>query len=85
MLDPALRRPGRLDREVEVGVPDQQGRAEVCVQLIEHVSCVMLTSAATRDNRTVTQMRALSKLLVIQHRTISKKLPACMQVHLLRI
>eukprot|EP00953_Heterococcus_sp_UTEX-ZZ885_P031163 16383-Heterococcus_DN1.PRE.5 len=28
MLDPALRRPGRLDREVEVGVPDQQGRAE---------------------------------------------------------
>ncbi|KAG5181326.1 P-loop containing nucleoside triphosphate hydrolase protein [Tribonema minus] len=28
-LDPALRRPGRLDREVEVGVPDQAGREEI--------------------------------------------------------
>jgi len=28
-LDPALRRPGRFDREVEIGVPDKQGRHEV--------------------------------------------------------
>ncbi|HZW55462.1 MAG TPA: CDC48 family AAA ATPase [Nitrososphaerales archaeon] len=28
-LDPALRRPGRFDREIEIGVPDQQGRLEV--------------------------------------------------------
>ena len=28
-LDPALRRPGRFDREVEIGVPDQKGRYEV--------------------------------------------------------
>ena len=29
ILDPALLRPGRFDREVYVGVPDQQGRAEI--------------------------------------------------------
>ena len=28
-LDPALRRPGRFDREVEIGVPDKQGRYEI--------------------------------------------------------
>jgi transitional endoplasmic reticulum ATPase len=28
-LDPALRRPGRFDREVEIGVPDKKGRHEI--------------------------------------------------------
>ncbi|MCW3997679.1 MAG: CDC48 family AAA ATPase [Candidatus Bathyarchaeota archaeon] len=28
-LDPALRRPGRFDREIEIGVPDKKGRHEV--------------------------------------------------------
>jgi len=28
-LDPALRRPGRFDREVEIGVPDKAGRYEI--------------------------------------------------------
>ncbi|HSB50090.1 MAG TPA: CDC48 family AAA ATPase [Nitrosopumilaceae archaeon] len=28
-LDPALRRPGRLDREIEIGIPDEQGRNEI--------------------------------------------------------
>ena len=28
-LDPALRRPGRFDREIEIGVPDRTGRLEV--------------------------------------------------------
>ena len=28
-LDPALRRPGRFDREIEIGVPDKKGRFEV--------------------------------------------------------
>ena len=28
-VDPALRRPGRFDREIEVGVPDKKGRKEI--------------------------------------------------------
>jgi transitional endoplasmic reticulum ATPase len=28
-LDPALRRPGRFDREIEIGVPDKKGRLQV--------------------------------------------------------
>jgi len=28
-LDPALRRPGRFDREIEIGVPDRDGRQEI--------------------------------------------------------
>ncbi len=28
-LDPALRRPGRFDREIEIGVPDKQARHEI--------------------------------------------------------
>ncbi len=28
-IDPALRRPGRFDREVELGVPDRKGRKEI--------------------------------------------------------
>ncbi len=28
-IDPALRRPGRFDREIEIGVPDRDGRMEV--------------------------------------------------------
>ena len=28
-LDPALRRPGRFDREIEIGIPDRNGRYEI--------------------------------------------------------
>jgi len=29
VIDPALRRPGRFDREIEIGIPDRNGRLEV--------------------------------------------------------
>lgn len=28
-IDPALRRPGRFDREIEIGIPDEDGRLEI--------------------------------------------------------
>src|SRR3989344_3618933 len=28
-IDPALRRPGRFDREIEIGIPDDEGRYEI--------------------------------------------------------
>ncbi len=28
-LDPALRRPGRFDREIEIGIPDERGRLDI--------------------------------------------------------
>lgn len=29
VIDPALRRPGRFDREIEIGIPDRNGRAHI--------------------------------------------------------
>ncbi|TMI30184.1 CDC48 family AAA ATPase [Candidatus Bathyarchaeota archaeon] len=40
-IDPALRRPGRFDREIEIGVPDKVGRHEV---LQIHTRAMPLTS-----------------------------------------
>ena len=40
-IDPALRRPGRFDREIEIGVPDKVGRHEV---LQIHTRSMPLTS-----------------------------------------
>jgi transitional endoplasmic reticulum ATPase len=28
-IDPALRRPGRFDREIDIGIPDEQGRLDI--------------------------------------------------------
>ena len=36
-IDPALRRPGRFDREIEIGVPDKNGKAEIIEST--HVEC----------------------------------------------
>ena len=34
-IDPALRRPGRFDREIEIKVPDKRGRLEI-LQIHSH-------------------------------------------------
>jgi len=30
-IDPALRRPGRFDREIVIGMPDKRGRKEILI------------------------------------------------------
>ncbi len=42
-IDQALRRPGRFDREIDIGVPDKQGRHEI---LNIHVRCMPLDKNA---------------------------------------
>ena len=37
-VDSALRRPGRFDREIEVGVPGPTGRMDILQRLLRHVS-----------------------------------------------
>ncbi|NWF96407.1 MAG: CDC48 family AAA ATPase [Candidatus Thorarchaeota archaeon] len=53
-LDPALRRPGRFDREIEIGVPDEAGRMEV---LHIHTREMPLTS----EGEGKVQLEALAK------------------------
>lgn len=36
-LDEALRRPGRFDREIEIGIPDANARAEILVALLKRI------------------------------------------------
>lgn len=36
-LDEALRRPGRFDREIEIGIPDAKARAEILVALLKRI------------------------------------------------
>lgn len=45
-IDPALRRPGRFDREVEIGVPGRKARAEI---LSVHLRDMPLTSDVTPE------------------------------------
>ena len=45
-LDPALRRPGRFDREIEIGVPDESGRRRV---LDIHTSGVPVAAGVDLD------------------------------------
>ena len=39
-IDPALRRPGRFDREIDIGIPDEQGRLDI---LLIHTRGMPLT------------------------------------------
>ncbi len=45
-IDPALRRPGRFDREIEIGVPDLDGRKEI---LLIHTRGMSLTKEVDLD------------------------------------
>ena len=45
-IDPALRRPGRFDREIEIGIPDEAGRREI---LAIHTRGMPLDKSADLD------------------------------------
>ncbi|RZN62790.1 MAG: AAA family ATPase [Methanonatronarchaeia archaeon] len=47
LVDPALRRPGRFDREIEIGVPDKEGRREI---LEVHTRGMPLSDDVDLDN-----------------------------------
>jgi len=75
-LDPAIRRPGRFDREIEIGIPDKEGRLEILqihtrgMPLADDVDLVQLASMTHgyvgADVAALTReaaMRALRKVL----------------------
>ncbi|CAO1629465.1 unnamed protein product [Parajaminaea phylloscopi] len=51
VLDPALRRPGRLDREIEIGVPNPEARLDIFQTLLRN----------TPHNLTTEQLQAVAK------------------------
>ncbi|XP_066498135.1 ATPase family gene 2 protein homolog A [Hoplias malabaricus] len=42
-LDPALRRPGRFDKELEVGVPGAEGRMDILQKQLRSIPCAIST------------------------------------------
>jgi transitional endoplasmic reticulum ATPase len=64
-IDPALRRPGRFDREIEIKVPDKKGRLEVLQIHTRHMPLVQTPD----DKKSVSDDRAvdLEKLAAVTH------------------
>ena len=56
-IDPALRRPGRFDREIEIGVPTQAGRLEI---LLIHTRGMPIEGSEKDRDRTLKELAALS-------------------------
>ncbi|HEX2471565.1 MAG TPA: AAA family ATPase, partial [Nitrososphaera sp.] len=46
-IDPALRRPGRFDREIDIGIPDEQGRLDI---LLIHTRGMPLTEDVSLES-----------------------------------
>src|SRR3989344_3270406 len=61
-LDPALRRPGRFDREIEVGVPNAQGRQEILEIHTRGMPLFTFSTALEETNFTEEQKNAVSDL-----------------------
>ena len=50
-LDPALRRPGRLDREVEIGIPSEAGRLHILTVTMRRCVCMHASYAKAEHGR----------------------------------
>jgi transitional endoplasmic reticulum ATPase len=63
-LDPALRRPGRFDREIEIKVPDKRGRLEI---LQIHTRHMPLQGAETEKPASTEGMVDVERLASVTH------------------
>ena len=63
-IDPALRRPGRFDREIEIKVPDKRGRLEI---LQIHTRHMPLSQSTEEKHETSDKMVDLEKLAAVSH------------------
>ena len=61
LLDPALRRPGRFDREIEIGVPGKEGRSDI---LKIHTRNMPLGKHLGKDRFSLLSEREKNKMLV---------------------
>lgn len=48
MVDPALRRPGRFDREIEIGVPTSEDRCDILRKLLQNIPNTVLPEELKR-------------------------------------
>ena len=60
MLDPALRRPGRFDREIDIGVPDKTGRGDI---LKIHTRSMPLGKQQGKDKFSLLEEKEKEKML----------------------
>jgi transitional endoplasmic reticulum ATPase len=63
-IDPALRRPGRFDREIEIKVPDKRGRLEI---LQIHTRHMPLAQNMEDKHESADKMVDLEKLAAVTH------------------
>ena len=63
-IDPALRRPGRFDREIEIKVPDKKGRLEILQIHTRHMPLVTNAEEKHEDAELVVD---LEKLAAVTH------------------
>ncbi len=56
-IDPALRRPGRFDREVEIGVPDRDGRKEI---LQIHTRSMPIHEEDNKDGKLIDELASVT-------------------------
>ncbi len=81
-IDPALRRPGRFDREIEIGVPDREGRIEILkihsrkMPLDVYYDVVAIKRVAERLAEKDKEYEPLTKIDSIEKaKELAKKLP----------
>lgn len=74
-LDPALRRGGRFDREIEIGVPNKKGRLDIFKIHTRNMSKYSWEKALNKVSAKVAEKKA-AKIILEHMRAGSKKIPS---------